>query len=213
MSVSMFRLAPHGSLVIGVFVAALVGLVNGTALAHPFKRLAASAVAPRPPALVRVSSKSAISYYDVYGTTMESLRSEITGANSWPADTRWSVTWTYRLRQRLGSCSIVSATVNLNVLYTMPRWFGERVAGPDIATAWNEFVAGVWSHEAGHAAIGRGARDAVTASLESVKPAPSCGRTGVRARAAARAALRPWMTRDAVYDAETSHGATQNAAL
>ena len=165
---------------------------------------------PRVPPGVRLTSR--IDFYDIPGTTVSALRSDImrTGPRiddrSWAGSTHWNARWAWEYDRRgVSGCGFRHVRVDLNAVMLLPRWTPEESFDRKVLTWWTEFSAGLAEHERGHVLIAvDGARDIVR-ELESMSSG-SCEQLGNSANAAARLVVDHVNRRQAEFDIVTAHG-------
>lgn len=160
-------------------------------------------------------------FYPVDATTIEALRVQVDANRPQSRSGRPShgllkvdLTLRYELQPDGPLCRLREARVSVDLQLWLPRWRPQWEPGQALRTAWEETLAGLVEHEAGH-------RDRVLVSATELvervaslgKAAADCGSLrrevmGIRLAALSRLALR-----NAAYDRRTGHGESQGAVL
>jgi len=150
-----------------------------------------------------------ITYYDIFGSTESELRAQldVLGPVDYQgykgdANTKWFIGWNWP-GYGSSSCDLSQASVSYEIEVTLPRWQPPAEASPALVAKWAAYIHALAEHEKGHV-------DNIVNSYPTVADAIMQA-TCDTADAAASAALDPIRQRDADYDNETSHGATQGA--
>ncbi|MCC6177241.1 MAG: DUF922 domain-containing protein [Chloroflexi bacterium] len=157
--------------------------------------------------------------YDVDGVDTSSILASIRahgphdGDGQWAAATTWTFRWTYRPAVDQSGCRATSATVDLELMYTYPRWTGLDGADRALAGAWERYIGAIDYHEQGHGQIAAQAARELARTIETLPPAASCQDLDIAVRAATGDLLARHAAAQAQYDQRTQHGVTQGATL
>jgi predicted secreted Zn-dependent protease len=134
------------------------------------------------------------------------------GDGTWAASTSWTFTWAYRPILTDG-CRVGSATVDLQLTFTYPRWDGADGAAPAVADAWTQYLTNVETHEQGHGRIAQNAASDLAQALVAVPTQASCDDLAGVVNTTARDQLAQHTRAQVAYDRETQHGVAQGATL
>jgi predicted secreted Zn-dependent protease len=151
--------------------------------------------------------------YEVTGSTAGQLRDVIAllgprrGGRTFVACTDWVVTWSYVRAEGPEGFRVGDATVDVEVTLVIPRWRPPRSAGADLIATWQDDLAALAAHEAGHRDLAIEAGCAIRAALDALGPAPSREALDEDARSRAAAILEEYRARERAYDEATGHGA------
>ncbi len=124
--------------------------------------------------------------------------------------TDWSLSYQYKSRTVPGGCRADPLETRLQLKVRLPRWRGASGASPDLASRWSRYLSALEVHEAGHVQTGRDFEASFRRAAASLT-APDCGSLDAALRAQFQSMLKQANARDADYDAQTRHGATQGA--
>ena len=158
--------------------------------------------------------------YDVDAEDEHDLRARLDAVG--PADdsgarhdayTAWHVTWQYPTQVDGEGCVTGPVTTTVRVTVTLPRWNSRLPAGHPLVERWQRYLEALETHESGHRETGFDAATAITEALEALPAAESCDAIITLANETARQVLDRFRAKDAAYDEETRHGATQGATF
>jgi len=193
---------------------ALLFLVAGSACVTVAPRERAAVVLP--PSVW--PQDTTIHWYDVDGDSEPELRSVMdakgppdSAGNRHDAYTAWYVTWRFPFSRTEEGCSTGPVTTSVRIDVTLPRW--RAPAGSLLVKKWRRYLDSLAEHESGHRETGFNAATEITEVLPALPAKPTCEEAEEAANAAAREVLARHQKRDADYDLETSHGATQGAVF
>ncbi len=178
-------------------------------------RIVASAT---PTATVKVSTRTA--YYDIQGTTAEQLGTQLyqqgpldVGGKRFAGKTDGSLGWSYSYSKPGGKCALVTANIELEVVFSLPRWDIPPNTPPELVDKWNKFSAALQTHENGH-------RDIFTTKsyefAENVKALPvfaTCDELNRAITLAGQRMVDESQRQNIEYDDRTEHGKTQGAVF
>lgn len=152
------------------------------------------------------------SYYDVDGEDAAAVRTALDAVR--PTDrndgervdalTHWAMRWRWTGTRR-GRCNLASARVTVSAMVTLPRLAHPDLAPAPLVAQWNQYLAALEAHEAGHVRYAYAHRAMV---LDAIRRA-----TCATASAAAQATLTAIMAHDLDYDRDTQHGRRQGATF
>lgn len=157
-------------------------------------------------------------YYDIYPRTLNSIPDELSrqtpilvNGKKFRGLTNWHINWKFNWRSIDDYCEITSASVDLQVIFTMPRipddW---RVSGR-VRRAFNQYYAALMEHELGHARYGELSAMEVAENLYSLGQFKSCKNLEAEANRSSRLIVEKYKKLNKLYDIETEHGRTQGA--
>ncbi len=147
--------------------------------------------------------------YVVTGDTANQIRQSInqSRASDYDAYTGWYVTWQF------DDCAGNGLVVTADITYSFPEWEPAAGASTELVASWETYMDALFCHEYGHAKHGLDCANDVYAALAAIDAGGDCGEQQSEADAAFDAILSDYQTRDAEYDADTSHGATMGAVF
>lgn len=170
------------------------------------------AVGPTP---AGVSVDARLQYYDISAASLAEIRRAIAregvrvDGRTWSAATHWRVNWRYQYDTRgVGGCELRQVRVNVRAIVTFPRW--NPTAHPDSALLawWEQFNRGLAEHERGHALLAVKVGGEIARALEGLRGG-ACDALGLRANEIGRRHVAETISKQELYDRETSHGALQ----
>jgi predicted secreted Zn-dependent protease len=164
-------------------------------------------------------SDTIIHWYDVEADTATELREtldakgpEDAAGQRHDAYTAWYVTWRFPFAQTEEGCSTGPVTTAVRVDVKLPRWRAPVGDGP-LISKWKRYLESLREHESGHRETGFNAATEINEVLPQLPPKPTCEEAEAEANVVARQVLERHRQRDAEYDLETQHGATQGAVF
>jgi len=161
-----------------------------------------------------------IDYRDITGNTEAALAAAL--KNTAAADpagdeffgrTRWRVQWNFRVESVDGSCRLASATTDLDIRMSLPRWDPPPSASPELVRRWNRFMSALRKHEDGHRDIAVAAANAIEKHAMKAAPEPDCDTLKKTLSQIADATVQEYRDRGTSYDTTTQHGRTQGATF
>ena len=174
--------------------------------------LGASVAAGPPPAtgpLAGIPNLDA-QYYEVSGRSVAEIRAAINrvrprdpnDGQAVDAVNRWYISWRWPGDGR-GGCVLARTELRFTATLRMPRLVNLARTPRAVVVRWNNYIAALERHEAGHL---RHAYDNMGSVLRAIR-AGNCASANEAGRAAVRVLAR-W---DVDYDRQTRHGFTQGA--
>lgn len=157
-----------------------------------------------------------IVYYEVEGRTAGELarslqqRGPTLGGKRFFGQTDWTINAAYEWHADVTGCRVQNLVVRLLVRITLPRWTPPPTAPQDLVAAWNRFVRALAAHEHNHRRLADEAAEAIRWDLATLRYA-SCATAAARAQKRVAAIIEDYSRRNRLYDARTSHGATEGA--
>jgi len=159
-------------------------------------------------------------YYDIEGRTAAELREQMniygvawTDGNIYDAYTGWDVKWNYQYRLIDESCSILSVTTTLTVVFRLPRWVNYATGTAVLKKKWDAYMQSLRLHENGHKDIGVKAAAEIEKSIAELKPAETCNDLAETANQLGRRIISENAATEREYDAQTNFGETQGAVF
>ena len=130
-----------------------------------------------------------------------------------PGTASWNLSYKYTARvPSEGGCAVQTITTALDLKLRMPRWTPASDASAALVSRWQRYLGALEAHEQGHLQHGRDFERAFLAASRGLRAA-SCDALSALLRARFDELLEQARRRDADYDAQTRHGATQGAAF
>ena len=159
-------------------------------------------------------------YYRIEGDTAWDLRQQMDhlgpldeDGHRWSALTHWRIRWSYRYLRGIGRCATGPVKVELEIVYTIPRWEPPASAEEELVERWEEYMTALVAHEQGHAEIAKQAAQAVQQAVQDLPDYPTCHALEYEADALGERILEEFRQRQAEYDRLTEHGLTQGACF
>jgi predicted secreted Zn-dependent protease len=157
--------------------------------------------------------------YKIYGRTAAALRAQMDrlGPIDEPTGTHfdgyanWTFYWSIRHRTSAGRCRVTTASILLELKYTLPRWQRSSNASATLVRRWNRYLKALRRHERGHGTIAIEAGRKMVKNLRLLDPRSSCSRLEKAADGVGRQGVARLNKVEAAYDAKTNHGTTQGA--
>lgn len=128
------------------------------------------------------------------------------------AFTDWKVRWEVRHSSTGEQCTLTSFKTTVDVVTTLPRWFGNR-ADTALAQRWDRYLGALEEHEKGHAQIGIRAAEVIQTELSKLPPHATCPDLQHAIESRTKVILDDAREEEADYDRRTRHGATQGAVF
>lgn len=160
-----------------------------------------------------------IKYYKVRGETVEELRKELTkktpirnNGQSFDANTTWYVKWNTQWAMKGMSCSIISVTTRVSIVFTLPKWANSKDADAKEREKWAKFFKQLVEHENGHKDIAVGSAkeiERVVMNMESRKDCETLKRDSNRL---GQTIIEKYHELTQQYDIETDHGRKKRAS-
>lgn len=179
-------------------------------------RPAALAVHSLPEGLTTVVD--APTYYQVYGTTMDELRSAVENcpfrrsAGTFHGVTSYQLNWSYSPVSDGTTCTLRSIRVGMHVNQYLPLFIPSTTTPVTITATWSAYAAALKAHEDGHTAINRDYAQRLTTALQQAS-AVDCTSLAAQAETTLQSYTVMLNTANELYDSQTNHGATQGAVL
>ena len=125
--------------------------------------------------------------------------------------TSWNVRWTFRWQQGSdGRCAITAVNTKLTAEILLPKVQGAEMG---VATAFNQYLNSLRTHEEGHLQIARSAARKVDQKIRSLPTASSCQALEIEANREGMATIEAAKKEELAYDVSTAHGCQQGACL
>lgn len=161
-----------------------------------------------------------VEYYEIAGRTERELRAAMNRLGPKTADgvpfdgnSLWESHWdfTYAPNPSGSECRLRTLVVTVDLKRLMPRWKDRATAPAGLGAKWDRYIAALDVHEDGHEDIGLAIGAEVRRRLSALDRAPTCKELHASLDREGQAVTDEFATRDAAYDRETDHGATQGA--
>jgi predicted secreted Zn-dependent protease len=161
-----------------------------------------------------------IDYRDVGGRTRAQLVASLDrvavgepGNERFYANTHWELRWSFRIGSTGGDCHVTSASTDLTVNMSLPRWNPPPNAARDLIERWNRFSTALRRHEDGHRDIAIDAAHELARRITGTPPAGDCEKLKQSVGRRADAVLDEYRAKERRYDETTGHGRTQGATF
>lgn len=159
-----------------------------------------------------------IDYRDISGRTRAALIASLDrgavgepGDERYYANTHWELRWSFRIASTGGDCHVTSASTDLTVNMSLPRWNPPANAARDLVERWNRFSTALRKHEDGHRDIAIDAAHELASRVTNTPPASDCRKLKQSVSRRAKSVLDEYRGKERRYDDATDHGRTQGA--
>jgi predicted secreted Zn-dependent protease len=155
-------------------------------------------------------------YYDIHGTTIEQLRSEMhhkSGHSDGLAYTNWTITCRADKVKTSQGYVVAKSNTKLILTYHYPRWTDEAQAPEELRQKWAAFVKALEIHERGHGAIAMEAARAVDQAVMAVKPNKDAHILDGFVKIAGDKTIAVFRKKEIEYDQSTKYGQNQGATF
>ncbi len=158
---------------------------------------------------------ASVKEYTVTGVTETAVRESLDQSPLSPDGkrrvgyTEADIRWQYESRARKGVCRVVSVTVTLTAVTTLPRWDAPPGATSALRRSWDRFLTALTAHEQGHSDIGLAAAAKIEDALWRAPSPKSCTSVNKQLDQIANDLFDAATVAQEKYDDDTDHGATQ----
>lgn len=165
--------------------------------------------------------KDSTMYYRIYGRSGGALRQQLarcapatdgSAGGEYSGETGYSLTWQYAFLSGQNSCRLTNIKVGLHLNMILPLWQGDALAADSLKTQWDNFAAGLQTHENGHVSINKQYAARLMNDLQSLQ-ADNCTNLASLTQTTVANDTAAINQANGDYDAATNHGATQGAVL
>jgi len=162
-----------------------------------------------------------VEYQDIRGSTQQALVSALDrlsqadpSGDRFYANTHWELRWNFRVGAEPGErCRLTSATTDLTIRMSLPRWKAPRKAPRELVQRWNRFATALRNHEDGHRDIAIAAAHEISDKAYGAPAASGCAALKRTLGHIANATLDEYREKEHRYDTDTQHGRTQGATF
>lgn len=158
-----------------------------------------------------------VTYYDVKGRTIPEIRSQLreqaldVGDGRFAGESQWRLRWDYRTRANSSLCQLFQFHVYVSAEITLPRWTPPADTLPGVYAQWQQYIAGLETHEIGHKDIAAKEGQEIVRAFQTLTT--PCNAVGDNVKRATDPILARLREEEAQYDLDTRHGALQGATL
>jgi predicted secreted Zn-dependent protease len=184
--------------------------------AHADKRAALQAKDGIIPPVV----KEKYEYYEVCGICEKDLHCDLkqkcitwNGGKKYDSVTSWKIKWDYGYNNAANSCKADSFTVNVEVVFHLPKWVRTDEAPRALVDKWDTFVKNLLTHEKGHRDLAIAAASELAHSVAELPPAETCADLDKEVQTLSRMSMKKLNEEQKKYDVTTDHGHTQGAVF
>jgi predicted secreted Zn-dependent protease len=121
--------------------------------------------------------------------------------------TTWGLRWGFAYNDTAGSCSLRSATIDIEAVITLPQLKDEEVLAEDQSVMWQGYVQQLRNHEDGHVNIYRAGAQELSNEILELGAMPDCNQLRQALNDLGDAKIARIRQADVNYDLETGHGA------
>ena len=121
--------------------------------------------------------------------------------------TTWGLRWGFAYNDTAGSCSLRSATIDIEAVITLPQLKDEEVLAEDQSVMWQGYVQQLRNHEDGHVNIYRAGAQELSNEILQLGAMPDCNQLRQALNDLGDAKIARIRQADVNYDLETGHGA------
>jgi len=157
-------------------------------------------------------------YYDVCGICEKDLQCDLkqkcitwNDGKKYDSVTSWKINWDYGHNNIANTCKADSFTVNLEVIFRLPKWVRTDEAPKALVAKWDTFVKNLLIHEKGHRDLAIAAAAELVRSVAELPPALTCTDLDKKVQAMSRMSMKKLAEEEKKYDITTEHGQTQGA--
>lgn len=160
-----------------------------------------------------------IKYYEVEGDTVEDLRRELNAktpirnnGRPFDANTTWYVKWNTHWAMKGMSCSMISVTTRVTIIFTLPKWANYKEASRKEKEKWDKFFKRLVDHENGHKDIAVGSAKEIEEAVMNMESRKDCNILKHDSNYLGQKIIEKYNELAQQYDKETNHGRKQSAA-
>lgn len=159
-------------------------------------------------------------YYEISGHTAAELRRQL--QNKGPAGTNGMqfhgrtegyIEWSFLIEAHQGTCRLGNLAIVLDVTITLPHWTERDGAPQALVRLWENHLATLTLHEAGHRDLALEAHRAMQDVLAAIPPTTDCKAFRRSADRAFQRILRRLQRDNRRYDLRTGYGRKQGAVI
>jgi predicted secreted Zn-dependent protease len=165
-----------------------------------------------------VNAVTRTEYYEVHGRTVAELAADLRRqgpkdeeGRAYAGFTTSPLRWQYNTRPDGPVCTAFNVRVNVYSAVLLPKWVPPADTEPGLLTMWNQSMAALALHEAGHEEIS--VRYATLVRDRIVAQRAPCGRFSAEANRAGNRLVAALRAAQAKYDADTRHGLSQGTGF
>ncbi len=160
-----------------------------------------------------------INYYKVPGKTVKEMRKELmtktpirNDGRSFDANTTWYIKWNTQWAMEGMSCSVVSVTTRVSIIFTLPKWTNYKEASPEEKAKWDRFFKRLVEHENGHKDIAVGSAKEIEKVVMNMKSRKDCVTLKHDSSQLGQTIIEKYHELTQQYDVETDHGRNESAS-
>jgi predicted secreted Zn-dependent protease len=183
--------------------------------------LGASGVQPQPGSsgqLVQLSVTTR--FYDVTGNNGLAIRRQIASlgpvspeGKRFDAYTDWKTKWDYTYDSAANGFYVSSATVSLDITFTLPRWTAPKDTDRAMLNEWKAYFAALMVHESGHSNVAWQCADKLLNNLNRKNIFGNRTELKEFVETEGKKCLTEAKEKNLIYDKQTDNGAKQGARL
>jgi predicted secreted Zn-dependent protease len=159
-------------------------------------------------------------YYEVCGICEKDLQCDLkqkcitlNDGKKYDSITSWKVKWDYGYNNVASTCKADSFTVNLEVIFRLPKWVRTDEAPKDLVDKWDTFMRNLLTHEKGHRDLAIAAAAELVRAVAELPPAPTCAELDKNVQDMSHMSMKRLNEEQNQYDVTTNHGQTQGAVF
>lgn len=156
-------------------------------------------------------------FYSITGATLREIRGSLETARPKhlqgrvDGQTDWRIEWHFATQSTPTGCRCSGFSTRTVITVTLPRWRAPTNAVPSVLQEWSRYSGALGRHEAGHAQIALAGAAEMLRRTKDAGEAADCEGLKTRLQSLAHQVVEVYRKRDADYDEQTQHGATQGA--
>jgi predicted secreted Zn-dependent protease len=110
--------------------------------------------------------------YDVDGSNADELIASMqsNGPEGWWGFTRYDWSYTYEFRRTTTLLVIATATADLKIVVTLPKWVGREAASPCMRASWDAMLVNLEKHELVHVELTNGLDKDILEAILAIPP-------------------------------------------
>ena len=153
-------------------------------------------------------------YYSIEGTTAEELIQQMShkGPFGYSGYAKWDIKIKYTWNDIGHLCVLTSSGVDLNILYTLPKWSNKSRGEVELQRSWDIYYTNLMKHENGHGEHGELAYKEIKKGFSRISSRENCRQLEQALRTVTDNAIAKYAQKDVDYDQHTGHGDTQGAS-
>ncbi|PCJ22725.1 MAG: hypothetical protein COA96_13565 [SAR86 cluster bacterium] len=150
-------------------------------------------------------------YYAIFGSTASELLNEMSskGPEGFDGLTHHETRYSYRTKMINGRCRISQRSMDLDIIYTMPRWENQASADTKLQTRWKAWYRLLEQHEQRHGAIAESGYADILSGWQRIGSSDNCQDIKNQVEQVYNSIRARVRQQNAEYDQTTNHGQSE----